>query len=191
MGNENKKLTSKDISNLKKETRFTKGEVLEIYHDFLQQFPDGKVSLENWKLHYQKIFKNTSSDSYAEYTFHRFDTNLDGVLDFRELLTIVSIQTRGTLEEKLMTIFEMYDQNSDGYISRDEILEVMTAFCNFMKNVNHSLNDETLPLRYVEEVFTSLDTNRDGKLSLEEYLSGLCNRPDLSEIFLQTFCPPI
>ncbi len=49
----------------------------------------------------------------------------DGVVDFREYVTAISMLIEGTTVEKLRWSFKLYDKDKDGAITRSEMLEIM------------------------------------------------------------------
>jgi Ca2+-binding EF-hand superfamily protein len=64
---------------------------------------------------------------------------------------------RSTFEEKLSSIFSLFDRNEDNYISRNEIRETM-------HNLGENINDEL-----IEEMMQMADIDHDGRISRDEF----------------------
>ncbi len=77
----------------------------------------------------------------------------------------LSVATRGSIEEKLGWAFSIYDIDGDGFISEME----MKAIINSIQKMDRA--DQQSASR-VLRIFKEMDTNADGKLSLDEFVAG-------------------
>ena len=50
----------------------------------------------------------------------------------QEFVQGLSILSRGSIDEKLRWTFQLYDINGDGYITRDEMTDIVTAIYELM-----------------------------------------------------------
>lgn len=97
--------------------------------------------------------------------------------DFREFMCSLSVSTRGTMEQKLRFAFSIYDVNGDGHITKQEMFRIVDALYKTMGDRPEEVKgipkwDELTPEERTLKVFQNFDTNRDGVLSLSEFIEG-------------------
>lgn len=64
-------------------------------------------------------------DSLMDRIFCAWDKNNEGILKADTWIGGLSVFLRGTFEEKIQYCFRVYDLNSDGYISKDEMIQLL------------------------------------------------------------------
>ncbi|XP_066290631.1 neurocalcin-delta-like isoform X2 [Branchiostoma lanceolatum] len=176
MGQSEAKLDKKTVEELVRLTdrRFTEQEIRDLHKDFLRDCPSGKVTLVGFRRVYGRYFPTGTADEFSEHVFRTFDTNGDGVVDFREFLMAASATSKGTAEDKLRWAFNMYDMDGDGCITRAEMVEILQAIYDMMgSEVIDSLPpEERSPAKRRDKIFELLDHNDDHIITLEEFLEG-------------------
>lgn len=165
MGLEQSKLQPEILDDLHRCSDFSKEEILEKHKTFLSRHPSGHLQMEEFKEMYRNLVTHGDPSDFSEYVFRAFDTNGDGVLDFREFFIGLYITSRGTKEQKLKMAFKVYDLDGDGFITCDELHKVMESF----HKVFYVLYMPDLQ-RISSQRFRKLDLNDDGRISPEEFM---------------------
>ncbi|XP_013134129.1 PREDICTED: Kv channel-interacting protein 4-like, partial [Papilio polytes] len=168
------------IAALRRATRFTEPELKRLYRGFKAECPTGVVREDTFKLIYSQFFpQGANTAQYAHYVFNTLDQDRSGLLSFEEFVTGLSILSRGTLEEKLRWTFSLYDINGDGYITKEEMTEIVTAIYDLMGKIVEPMIDDDAVREKVERLFQKMDLNRDGVLTLDEFLDCCLRDEDI------------
>lgn len=126
MGNTKSSALSRELlEDLKSHTRYGEAELCSWYQSFLKECPGGKISKEQFEGIYASFFPNADPSQYARHVFRSFDTNADGMLDFKEYMVALHLTSGGKTLQKLEWAFALYDVDGNGTISKNEILEIV------------------------------------------------------------------
>ncbi|XP_027458795.1 guanylyl cyclase-activating protein 1 isoform X1 [Zalophus californianus] len=93
----------------------------------------------------------------------------DGHIDFMEYVAALSLVLKGKVEQKLRWYFKLYDVDGNGCIDRDELLTIIRA----IRAINPCSDSTMSAEEFTDTVFSKIDVNGDGELSLEEFIEGV------------------
>ena len=183
MGNKMRKCESNDFEKIRAETNFEYSEIEDWYRwykSIVSDTPRNRMDIIEFKKIYSRMYPAGVEDKYVEHVFRSFDTNEDEEIDFREFMISLSATSRGTLSQKLEWAFKVYDINGDGFISRDEMLEIFFAMHKMMNDHDLSAREGFENIEaLVDDIIYRFDTNHDGKISMEEFVEGSQNNPTI------------
>eukprot|EP01121_Diplochlamys_sp_Union-15-3_P019235 TRINITY_DN719_c0_g1_i1.p1 TRINITY_DN719_c0_g1~~TRINITY_DN719_c0_g1_i1.p1 ORF type:complete len:207 (-),score=58.44 TRINITY_DN719_c0_g1_i1:31-606(-) len=179
MGNsQSGRLTKDELEDLHKKTHFTQKELKDMYKQFKKETPQGVINKKEFK----EVMKamGVAEPFLQDLLFNVFDANKDGSINFQEFVSALSIMTRGTNDEKIEFAFQMYDFDGSKTITKEGMTQIMESFFKLVGPlVTFSGKQYHQPEVLVDGFFEEMDSNGDGKISLEEYKEGAVKNADI------------
>ncbi|XP_045887300.1 Kv channel-interacting protein 1 isoform X1 [Micropterus dolomieu] len=158
------------LDQLEAQTNFSKRELQVLYRGFKNECPSGIVNEETFKQIYSQFFPHGDASTYAHFLFNAFDSAHTGSIKFEDFVTALSILLRGSVTEKLQWTFNLYDINRDGYINKEEMTDIVRAIYDMMGKYTYPVLKTDAPKQHVEAFFQKMDKNRDGVVTLDEFI---------------------
>ncbi|XP_073327633.1 guanylyl cyclase inhibitory protein [Pagrus major] len=147
-------------------------ELYEWFRKFINECPSGLITLHEFQRHFCNGTVGSESAEYAEQIFRTLDSNRDGVVDFREYVMAISMLIDGSAVEKLQWSFRLYDKDSDGAITREEMLEIMQAVYKMSVAAALTKANSLTAEECTNRIFVRLDKDNNAIISLEEFIEG-------------------
>merc|ERR1712226_1501569 len=179
MGAKKSKLNKEVLDELCSKTKFSQAELQHWHKGFIKDCPTGKLTSEEFGIIYRQFFPQGDPTLFARFVFDVFDENKDGTIEFDEFIMALSVTSRGNLEEKLKWAFHLYDLDRDGYITREEMLQIVKAIYAMVGNAVQLPDEENTPEKRVARIFDRMDASNDGRLTMEEFMEGSKEDPSI------------
>ncbi|ETV66570.1 hypothetical protein, variant 1 [Aphanomyces astaci] len=109
----------------------------------------------------------SASNALVQRLYGVFDQDLNGSIDFREFIIGINSLVQGTLEQKLDSLFKMYDKDGSGTISISELVLILNGGQEKMSQL----------AIYIDDYFAHVDTNGDDVISEEEFVQAASVEP--------------
>ena len=165
---ETTELNDEDLSFLKQETAMNETTILKWWNEFQTDCPNGKMTSDQLLATCNLLFPGSDSRDYKEHLMRLFDTNQDGVVDFKEFLTAMNVATDGNEQNKLKHVFKLYDVDGDTVLTLKEMVTLMKASHKAL----YPDKDEACVETEAAVLFDELDENKDGKVTEEEFIKA-------------------
>ncbi|KAL0124697.1 hypothetical protein PUN28_006505 [Cardiocondyla obscurior] len=135
---------------------------------------------------FRELLHNTfhviTEDILVERLFCCWDREIEGAIRLEPWIMGLDVFLRGSLRDKIAFCFHVYDLNNDGYITKDEIFQLLKN-C-LMKQPGEEDPDEGVK-DLSELALKKLDVDHDGKISFRDYETAVKKEPLLLEAFGQ------
>ncbi|XP_072402241.1 A-type potassium channel modulatory protein KCNIP2-like [Diabrotica undecimpunctata] len=166
-----------ELHKLALKTKFTRKEIQLMYRGFKQECPTGMVDEESFKQIFSQFFPLGDATNYAHYVFNTMKQKQTGKISFEDFLNILSKVSRGTINEKIQWVFNLYDLNGDGLISKNEMVDVVTSIYEMLGRATQPAVEDSSAKEHVEKIFNMIDTNKDGVITIDELIQW-CSRDE-------------
>ena len=139
-----------------------------------------KIRIDNSRLISMLGIGQRESDILFEY----FDMNGDGEIDDYEFDCALAMLIYSSIDLKSEFIFKLYDLDSNNYLTKDELVNLVVTIFSYKKEPLVSTKIE----EKAEEILKEADLDLDKKLSLKEFKSYAYTNRDIID-FLNGFEP--
>ncbi|KAI5099053.1 guanylate cyclase activator 1C [Silurus meridionalis] len=146
------------------------------YNKFMRESPSGLITLFELKNMLQMQGMTEEASGYVDQVFYTFDMDGDGYIDFVEYIAAVSLLLKGEINQKLKWYFKLFDQDGNGKIDKDEMETIFKA----IQDITRIYDDP--PEDIVALIYERIDVNNEGELTLEEFITGAKDQPDIMEM---------
>lgn len=165
------KLSSKDYKFITAQTGLDKNKINEIFADFNQNNPDGKLNKQEFCKLYDKLRPEPMEqlDEISNNVFESFDRDDNGMIEFQEFIIAYALTSRGDLATKLDYAFDVYDADENGSLTSEEVRAVIYSMLDMLGADKRGHDAAGI----AKDAISSLDGNRDGRISKEEFIQGL------------------
>ncbi|XP_013868227.1 guanylyl cyclase-activating protein 3 [Austrofundulus limnaeus] len=146
------------------------------YTKFMRESPSGVITLFELKTMLEMNGMSEEASSYVDQVFLTFDMDGDGYLDFVEYIAAISLLLKGEVNQKLKWYFKLFDQDGNGKIDKEELETIFKAIQDITRSY------DIPPDQIVNLIYERIDIKREGELTLEEFISGAKEHPDIMDM---------
>jgi len=206
------RLNGSQILNLTEDDGFARYNTKELtlldrmFQDLAKRSPDETMSKETF-LQYFAL-----PGILGERLFAVFDKKKDGVIHFDEFVSGLARYNRGSLQEKIEMLFEMYDMDGKQQVNPEELSLILYSVITPTTSLFYSSGDNERGLRQdkdtnrithvskvtqqtvekmVKDAFDFCDTNKDGLLSQEQFTNWVRQNPGALQLLETVFAKHI
>jgi len=133
-------------------------------------------------MEFAQLFKTRLRNTSAEYAgavFDAFDSDSSGTVSFKELTIALSLLCHGSVDDQLRLLFEVYDDNDSGTLERAEVEKII----RHMKKMSAAMGMDSDNMEpFIVAIFKKLDLDKDGVITLAEWLSAGKTVPSLTKM---------
>merc|ERR1719402_8396 len=124
-----------------------------------------------------QVFHSPMAEEFRNKAFSQFDRHSNGTINFRDFLMVVHMTSNGSADDKLRTMFTLYDQDGNGAIDAEEMNSVIRDIYQMLGEDSHG---------QAKEMFALMDKDADGKITEQEFIRACLEDADLVRMLSTT-----
>ncbi|EAR92243.2 calmodulin-domain kinase (macronuclear) [Tetrahymena thermophila SB210] len=126
---------------------------------------DGQLSREEIRSGFEGFFieQITDIDQFLDELFQKIDCNKNGYINYNEFISVAMDKINLQQDTKLKQAFSYFDQDQNGFITKEELFQSLQSQFNDDKNIE----------KMWQTILEKGDKNKDGKLSYQEFIDML------------------
>lgn len=165
------------LDNLANETSFNKGELRHLYRGFKAECPSGVLTEECFHYVYTSFFPgrdeayNDNICSFTHYIYSLLDRNCVGYITFEDFVKNLEVLIHGSDDQKYNWIFDLYDLNGDGYITKEEMEDVVYSIFQLVDPYSRKEATNFCVSHRVSQIFLEIDPENVGLISKEKWIN--------------------
>uniref|UniRef100_A0A1I8GD58 Kv channel-interacting protein 2 n=1 Tax=Macrostomum lignano TaxID=282301 RepID=A0A1I8GD58_9PLAT len=163
------------LASLAQRTRFSRQELQLMYRGFKNDCPSGLVHRAAFREIFSQFFPLGDASAYADLVFDSFDPGGRGCLTFEIVIQGLSVICKGSSEEKLDWAFRLYDTDRDGFISKREMVQLVSAIYDMLGDSVWPRVHPCDAQLHAEKIFDAMDRDGDGAVTFQEFVLA-CRR---------------
>jgi len=174
------RLKAQDFHYIAKNTAFlTNDVVLDYYNGVMEKSGQtGQIDSDTFKSIFRLAFPERPEaklDALIEKL--RNVDNTSGTIPIYCILMLIYLFCDGKTDDNLGQMFNLFDEDGNGNISIEELLNMMAFFIEIGMDTGSVDMAKTMA-----EVFQKGDANKDEKLNKQEFINGMTNHPTMAKI---------
>lgn len=174
-------MTQEEADALSMRCHYEPRELLQLHRQYIAEAPTGYIPRVDFGQ--LAAVMNITEPHIGDLIFNLFDADKDGYISFGEFAMAMSTMTRGTPDEKLRLAFRLYDTGGEGgrakgYLEKQDLLRTVGSLQRMLGGlVQVGEQGQMTVEQLVDKLFDEMDTDRDGRISYEEYMEGARRDP--------------
>ena len=162
--------------------KFDEAEITYMHKLFHRAAPSGQMGQSEFKSYIESldIFKRVDKQEQYDQLFRGYDRDGDKTITFKEYL-LYHLGIVFSTDELFDIIFAMYDVDGNGYITKEEMVQVITNSTRWMGHCDVESTEVQRAISHTADRVLAVVASDKTKMSREELKKASQKHPDILE----------